>query len=55
MVADDTHDPPENPVVLATPVVKDDYPHVEKKPCLDDRDKKPPLDKDRDKKPGLEE
>jgi len=55
VVADDTHDPPETPVVLTTPVVKDDYFHVEKKPCLDDRDKNPPLDKDRDKKPGLGE
>ena len=54
-VADGTHDPPETPVVLATPVVKDDYPHVEKKSCLDDRDKNPPLYKDRDKTPGLEE
>ena len=54
VVADVTHDPPETPVVLVTPVV-DDYSHVKKKPCLDDRDKNPPLDKDRDKKPGLEE
>ena len=54
VVADVTHDPPETPVVLETPVV-DDYSHVKKKPCLDDRDKNPPLDKDRDKKPGLEE
>ena len=53
--APNTHDPPETPVVLATPVVDDDYFHVKKKPCLDDRDKSPPLDKDRDKKPGLEE
>ena len=50
-----THDPPETPAVLETPVVDDDYSRVKKKPCLDDRDKNPPLDKDRDKKPDLEE
>lgn len=55
VVADVTHDPPETPVVLETPVVDDDYFHVKKKPCFDDRDKNPPLDKDRDKTPGLEE
>ena len=55
VVADVTHDPPETPVVLETPVVDDNYFHVKKKPCLDDRDKNPPLDKDRDTMPGLEE
>jgi len=55
VVADVTHDPPETPVVLETPVVDDDYFHVKKKPCFDDRDKNPPLDKDRDTMPGLEE
>ena len=37
------------------PVVDDDYFHVKKKPCSNDRDKNPPLDKDRDTMPGLEE
>ena len=57
VVADVTHDPPETPVVLETPVVDDDYSHVKKKPCLNDRDENPkPLDKDRDTMPmGLEE
>ena len=55
VVADVTHDPSETPVVLETPVVDDDYSHVKKKPCLNDRDKNPPLDKDRDTMPGLEE
>ena len=54
VVADDTHDP-ETPVVLETPVVDDDFIHVDKKQCLNIVDKKPFLDKDRDKKPGLEE
>jgi len=45
LVADVTHDPPETPVVLETPVVDDDYFHAKKKPCLDDRDENPPLDK----------
>ena len=44
VVTDDTHDPNETPVVLETPVVDDDYFHVKKKPCLDDRDKKPGLE-----------
>ena len=55
VVAEVTHNPSETPVVLETPVVDDDFFHVKKQPCLDDRDKNPPLDKDRDKKPGLEE
>ena len=55
VVADVTHDPPETPVVLETPVVDDDYFHVKKKPCLDDRDENPPLDEDRETMPGFEE
>ena len=55
LVADVTHDPSETPVVPETPVVDDDYSHVKKKPCLNDRDKNPPLDKDRETTPGLEE
>ena len=56
VVADVTHDPPETPVVLETPVVDDDYSHVKKKPCLNDRDENPkPLDKNRDTIPRLEE
>ena len=55
VVADDTHDPSETPVVLETAVVDDDYFHVNKKPCLDDRDTNLPLDKDRDTMPGPEE
>ena len=55
VVADVTHDPSETPVVLETPVVDDDYSHVKKKPCLNDREKTPPLDKDRETMPGLEE
>jgi len=54
VVADFTHDPPETPAVLETPVVEDDYSRVKKKPCLDDRDKNPPLDKDQDTMPGFE-
>ena len=55
VVADVTYAPSETPVVLETPVVDDDYSHVKKKPCSNDRDKNPPLDKDRDTMPGLEE
>ena len=50
-----THDPPETLAVLVTPGVDDDFSRAKKKPCLDDRDKNPPLDKDRDTMPGLEE
>ena len=55
VVADVTHDPSETPVVLETPIVDDDYSHLKKKPCLNDRDKNPPLDKDRDTMPGPDE
>ena len=54
-VADVTRDPPETPAVLETPIVDEDFSRSKKKPCLDDRDKNPPLDKDRDTMPGLEE